>query len=214
MDLEYVYTKLRSEFGKQCVFSDRSIEIIDQTIPDPKAHRDFIYRNPVNQYSQCSEVFAEHKINTESAKYIASSMNHAEGGWPKDVNLNDDEQPKRYRRKIEREENYITAVTRLANDLEHFIVQNTSMNIYDHYFGGLKQAGLIDHSFVRTANVYQDPSPVSRPITHISWSPNANSKLAISYCDLTFQPVDESKYTNSYIWDVGKCRIVLWEWYA
>lgn len=40
------------------------------------------------------------------AEYTSSSMNHVEGGWPKDVNTADEEQTKRYRRKIEKDEGF------------------------------------------------------------------------------------------------------------
>lgn len=40
------------------------------------------------------------------AEYTTSGMNHTEGGWPKDVNIADEEQTKRYRRKVEKDEGY------------------------------------------------------------------------------------------------------------
>lgn len=40
------------------------------------------------------------------AEFFNTGMNHFEGGWPKDVNMNDEEATKRYRRKVEKDENY------------------------------------------------------------------------------------------------------------
>lgn len=204
MDLEYVYTKIRSEFGKQCLFSDKPVELIDSLKPNPKAIREYIYRNPVNQQTQCSQTFAKHAVSTDSAKYVNSSMNHAEGGWPKDINIYDEEQPRRYRRKIEKEEIYVSTILKLTDNMEGSIIQNTSVNIYQHYFVGLEPCRPIDKNSVRTVNVYQDPSIIKRPITHISWSPNTSTKLAIAYCDMDFQPVySVPPCYYSFIWDVG-----------
>lgn len=49
-----------------------------------------------------------------SAEYTNSGANHAEGGWPKDVVITDPEATQRYRRKIEKEDNYIHCVMELA----------------------------------------------------------------------------------------------------
>lgn len=42
-------------------------------------------------------------------------MNHIEGGWPKDINMNDPEATLRYRRKIEKDDAYIHAVMHLGH---------------------------------------------------------------------------------------------------
>ena len=41
-------------------------------------------------------------------------MNHTEGGWPKDINPAEVEQTIRYRKKIEKDEGYISIITRLG----------------------------------------------------------------------------------------------------
>lgn len=49
------------------------------------------------------------------AEYATTGANHAEGGWPKDVNLADPEATQRYRRKIEKEDNYLHCVFSTAH---------------------------------------------------------------------------------------------------
>lgn len=49
------------------------------------------------------------------AEYSTSGINHIEGGWPKDINMNDPEATQRYRRKIEKDESYIHAVMHLGH---------------------------------------------------------------------------------------------------
>lgn len=41
-------------------------------------------------------------------------VNHVEGGWPKDVNPLELEQTIRFRKKVEKDENYINAITQLG----------------------------------------------------------------------------------------------------
>lgn len=71
-------------------------------------------RDPVNHSTQCSAVQAEHSLNTTRAEYSNATMNHVEGGWPKDVNIADEEQTKRYRRKVERDEGFNNTILHLC----------------------------------------------------------------------------------------------------
>jgi len=54
------------------------------------------------------------QINTERFETETRGVNHVEGGWPKDVNPLEIEQVIRYRKKVEKDEGYINAITNLA----------------------------------------------------------------------------------------------------
>lgn len=41
-------------------------------------------------------------------------MNHKEGGWPKDVNVEDPDQVIRFRKKVEKEESYLQATMNMS----------------------------------------------------------------------------------------------------
>ena len=53
-------------------------------------------------------------MNTTRAEYADHGMNHMEGGWPKDINLQDSEQTVRYKKKIEKDEAYIHTILHLS----------------------------------------------------------------------------------------------------
>lgn len=55
------------------------------------------------------------QTNTESHEYEVHGINHKEGGWPKDVNCQEVEQVMRYRKKVEKDEGYIMAITSMGN---------------------------------------------------------------------------------------------------
>lgn len=46
-------------------------------------------------------------MNTTMTEVDIKGVNHTEGGWPKDINCFDIEQTMRYRKKIEKEENWV-----------------------------------------------------------------------------------------------------------
>ncbi len=62
MEIVYVYTKKRSEFGRQCNFSDRPAELHFDVGPDEKIINDYIERDPCNVGIQCVAEMSEHEV--------------------------------------------------------------------------------------------------------------------------------------------------------
>lgn len=102
MEIVYVYTKKRSEFGRQCHFSDRAAEIHVDIKPDESENQNYIVKNPIDIGIQISKDYSEHEVNTIRFETENRSINHVEGGWPKDVNPNEPEQTIRYRKKLKK----------------------------------------------------------------------------------------------------------------
>lgn len=44
MEPQYVYHKKRSEFGRQCQFSDKGPDLIENVMPNKKLRKNFILR--------------------------------------------------------------------------------------------------------------------------------------------------------------------------
>ena len=63
MEIVYVYTKKRSEFGRQCNFTDRAAELHVDIPPDPSLAENFIERNPVDRGTQCVQEMSEHDVS-------------------------------------------------------------------------------------------------------------------------------------------------------
>ena len=62
MDIQYVYTKKRSDFGRQVHFSDRPVEVIADIQPNPELTREYISRDPVELAVQNVREFSEHWV--------------------------------------------------------------------------------------------------------------------------------------------------------
>jgi dynein intermediate chain 2 len=88
--------------------------------------------------------------------------------------------------------------------MEHSILQNNAISIYEEYFESVEPTALMDRCSTRTLNVYRDPNKVKRPVTHLSWSPDGGTRLAVSYCNLEFQRTPHDHTTFSYIWEIGE----------
>lgn len=64
MEIVYVYLKKRSEFGKQCNFSDRQAELNIDIAPNPELSAQYVERNPVDTGIQCSASMSEHEVSS------------------------------------------------------------------------------------------------------------------------------------------------------
>ncbi|XP_031353490.1 dynein intermediate chain 3, ciliary-like [Photinus pyralis] len=202
MEVQYVYQKKRTEFGRQCVFSDKGPDLIDNYPSNWVLLENYILKDPFSQGTQCNSILAEHDANTTRATFVHSGMNHTEGGWPKDINKEDEEQTKRYRRKIEKEDSYNPILMHLCKNMEDSVLQNNSINIYQQYFSDVEPTPLVEKSSARIVNVYQDQCPTKRVVNRISWSPDGGTKLAVTHCDLKFQQPFDIPTSHSYIWDI------------
>lgn len=199
--MEYIFFRERRHFGRKLILSNKDKILFDEN-SNSEISKKYILKNPIEKLCQCNTTCSLSLANTERATYRKAGITHGEGGWPKDVNMHDPEQTMRYKRKIEKDENYVIQVLSLSRLMEHYILQNNSVNIYENYFDGLKSEPLTEVCHFRTINVYRDPSCVKVPISHLSWAPDGEFKIAVSHCDTRFQSDKTGQKYNSYIWDI------------
>uniref|UniRef100_A0A1A9VG63 Uncharacterized protein n=1 Tax=Glossina austeni TaxID=7395 RepID=A0A1A9VG63_GLOAU len=199
--MEVTYKKERRYFGRPTAFESKD-EVLFNENSNRELSKNFVLRNPVDDGTQYGTRWSLSLANTERATYKHIGITHNEGGWPKDINMHDPEQTVRYKRKIEKDENYINEVMNLTKPMEQYILQNNAVNIYENYFENSEPAPLPEPCHSRTINVYRDPNPIKVPVTHLSWSPDGGLRMAISHCDMKFQGDKTGQKCNSYIWEV------------
>ncbi|NXE14387.1 DNAI2 protein, partial [Lophotis ruficrista] len=216
MELMYVYTRKRREFGRPCSFSDRPATVEVDIPPDPSMASAFVLRNPVDSAVQHTSDMSEHEVNTERVEVESRGVNHVEGGWPKDVNPQEVEQTARFRKKVEKDENYVNTIVHLGTLMEHCVKQNNAINIYEEYFGEEEMAEVEDEPpSAKTISVIsklpslfdlllskRDPNVIKRMATHLSWHPDACRRVAVAYSSLEFQQNVKDMSFDSYIWDL------------
>ncbi|XP_037906084.1 dynein intermediate chain 2, axonemal-like [Hermetia illucens] len=197
--LQYIYTKERRTFGRQCLFTNRN-ELLFSEPPHPEYSKEYILKNPVHRGTQLSKQMALSECNTENVQYAHHGMNHIEGGWPKDVNMHDEEQTLRYRKKIERDEIWGQQLLSEFQRVLRSVLQNNAVNIYENYFEDSMPLDPPGEYAAHIVGIYRDQLIPPRPVTHMSWCPNGSERFVCSYTCLDFQPVERS--IDSYIWDL------------
>ncbi|XP_053303326.1 dynein axonemal intermediate chain 2 [Pleuronectes platessa] len=203
MEIVHVYTKLRRELGRQCLFSDRPAELLLDLLPDPSLGLEFIPKNPRDQAQGMDCDMSVHQVNTERFHTNSCGINHVEGGWPKEVNPEEIEQTIRFRKKVEKNESYISSILQLSSVMEHCIRQNNAVDIYQEYLEDEEEVeGSQESPSAKTINVFRDPNEVKRSINGLSWHPDSGRKLAAAYSCLEFQKPSKDMSLDSYIWDI------------
>lgn len=204
MEIVHVYTKKRAEFGRQPLLSDQAAQLCMDIDPEPGLKDDFIEKNPVDMAIQYAPEMSEHEVNTERYETENRGMNHTEGGWPKDINPAEVEQTIRFRKKVEKDEVYMSIINKLGTEMEHFLKQNNAIDIYEEYFkdsrGGARIAE--DPPSAKTISILRDPNELKRTVTHISWYPDGAHRLAAAYSMLEFQKSSGATPLESYVWEI------------
>ncbi|XP_068618703.1 dynein intermediate chain 3, ciliary [Battus philenor] len=205
VEITYEYTKRRKEFGKQTLFEDYGPKMCVSIPSNPNYFKNYILRNPVHVAVQNTSTMSEHWVNSVRAEYTNTGINHIEGGWPKDINMNDPEATQRYRRKIEKDDAYIHAVMHLGHSMEHNILQNNAVDMYQIYYSELPSIPPVERSSCHTVNVYREPG-TRRPIRSLSWQTDGGAKLAAAHADDNFM-INTRTLQFSYIWDIENANV-------
>tara|TARA_B110001452_G_scaffold81694_1_gene66792 strand:+ start:48 stop:941 length:894 start_codon:yes stop_codon:yes gene_type:complete len=198
MEITTVYTRQRRVFGRPVNHFAMSDPVAAGSFPDTndadkitedkvKMEGQFIVRDPKVLEIEAIPQMSEHSINTERQMFISSGMLHVEGGWPKDVDSTEKEQTTRYRKKVEKDEEYIKQVKALGEGVEHSIMQNSAIDIYEEYFAGEYADHSSEPPSAKTLSVFKDPNEVKRTVCSISWYPDGGKKLAVAFAIMQFQ---------------------------
>ncbi|XP_077353266.1 dynein axonemal intermediate chain 2-like isoform X2 [Festucalex cinctus] len=186
MEIAHEYAKLRSDFGRQCLFSDRHVELLVDMPPNPKLAVQFCVKDTRDFGVQGCWEMSEHEVNTERFEYDNQGINHVEGGWPKDINVLEMEQTIRFRKKVEKDEIYMNSVMLLGPLIGQCVGQNNAVDIYQEYF---QNEELLDE-------IQETPS-----VKFVNkFSGGSNLAGAYSCLELHKVPADLSK--DSYTWDI------------
>lgn len=173
--------------------------------PNEEHAKEYIPRNPVITVTQCVPEMSEHEANTVAVILATKAMSHVEGGWPKDVDYSEAEHTIRYRKKVEKDEDYIKTVSALSTAVEELVKQNNAVDIYQEYFTGSMEDHSAEVPSVKTITVFKDPNEhYERSASYVNWHPDGTiPKVVVSYAILQFQQQPMDMPLSSYVWDVN-----------
>ena len=136
--------RLRAPRAHTCACASPPAQTLVDIRPDPELFGEFVDRAQCNSSVQVGPEYSEHEArlsgspsgctcrlvgrerpdtahrawaaqaNTQQILHRTQGMSHTEGGWPKDVDCTEAEHVIRFRRKIEKDEEYVRSIVTLG----------------------------------------------------------------------------------------------------
>lgn len=204
MDINFICTRKRKEFGKPCAFVDVSPTFVSEIDPNPLQRDEFVILSTADRTIDNSTRMCAHEVNTVSHPTESRGMNHMEGGWPAKIDSIDEDSTARFRKNVEKDKVYVNTVRSLSDFLENFIMENNSIDIYEEYFEGERIKRSSDYS-VRNISIFPDIEASYRSVTDLCWTTDS-SKLAAVYSLKQTNVYPKNPCSNSYVWDIENCN--------
>eukprot|EP01012_Entosiphon_sulcatum_P027761 TRINITY_DN3349_c0_g1_i3.p1 TRINITY_DN3349_c0_g1~~TRINITY_DN3349_c0_g1_i3.p1 ORF type:complete len:632 (+),score=63.91 TRINITY_DN3349_c0_g1_i3:1713-3608(+) len=228
-EIIYAYSRLTREFGRPADFQDYPPETLADIFPNFDVAFQYTRTDPYETEIQCVVDQSEQATNTERKRLGAKGQFHQEGGWPKEIDILEEEHKVRYRKKAEKEDAYLVSARHLVHDMELYIKQNSAIDIYlnyfaedppTHYDNSQETSGVTSHldmllmgagtPSAKLLTILNDPTPTrKRSAASLSWLPNDGKKIAVAYCNSGFPVTNSSSLllshgesVKSFIWDI------------
>lgn len=100
--------------------------------------------------------YSEHIVNTERVANADKAMYHTEGGWPAGIDPTEPVETNRWRKKVEREVPFMTAVKDLTQTVEKCIEQNNQIDLFEEYFVDEVSEHLTENITTKTLMLFKD----------------------------------------------------------
>jgi dynein intermediate chain 2, axonemal len=210
-EYEYIYQKKRKDFGRYCNFDDVEPKILGQIDNQPQCGDMYVEQTILNIVLDNIPEMSEHSVNTARVQTKSRVMIHTEGGWPKEVDATEAQDTMKFRKRLEKDPTYITAVRNLTKQAVMPLQQNMVMDLFEIYFQDQEPEHLPENLSVKTLALFKDPSEEKRSVTKIGWHPEGPTKLVGSYSNLRFQRTTEDMPMASFVWDISERNVPLLE---
>lgn len=207
MDINYICSRKRRDFGKPCNFVDVGPVMLTEIDPNPTKKNEYVKLSVVDRAIDNTVKMCAHDVNTITRITANRGMNHKEGGWPASVDNADEESMARFRKNVEKDKHYSNTVKSLGDFMGNFIKENTSIDIYEEYFENERIKRDTKWEF-SVKNIFQDLNAPHRSVLDMSWSCSTSEKARKN--STKFAAIYSPKKgknsmmssLDSYVWDV------------
>lgn len=217
----YTYSKNKSEVEKPINFTNSKNVIKIGVLPDEENDKmkpvqsDQIHalKNPNSVTISNFPALSENIVNTERISTQDAIVFHYEGGWPKDLDITDlNEQKKYIKKRLEKnadnQDKFTFSVKKMIEVVEKVISQNNEIDMYEEYFEGEEPQNNMENLNVKTLKLFKSiDQETKRSVTSLSWHPDGPHKIASSYSMLKFQSQQQNFGFKSYIWDINNPNV-------
>eukprot|EP01066_Platyproteum_vivax_P017035 Platyproteum_vivax@DN7285_c0_g1_i1.p1 len=210
-DLSYSYTKARKDFNRPCEFRDYPPEVISIEADAAVSSR-FVLDNPCHFVGTNIPQKSAHEVNTHRIQLVNRGQLHLEGGWPKEVDAQEHQETSKWRRRVDKDPAFQTAVQHLCKSTAAILQQNNTVDVYEEYFEG-ESGQMSEPMSTKTLSVLRDQvgDHCQRTVTKIAWQPENPNRFVAAYSILKFQKVPDMMPSMAFVWDNTNPNVPLTE---
>ncbi|KAL6779670.1 DIC2 [Auxenochlorella protothecoides x Auxenochlorella symbiontica] len=179
MEISHQYIKQRKDFGRHPSFRNGPIQVFVDQRPDEELAALWVPVSHVTRGTQSGPSMSEHEVNTVVLQTVSQAVDATLGRWPKDVDPTDAQQVARFRKKMEKDEDYIRCTVRLGAVVEELIKENNALDIYEEYFADVPPLAELDPPSIASLATLL-PEGTGEPVVRLSWRPDAAACLAVA----------------------------------
>mmetsp|Transcript_43316 Transcript_43316/g.97778 ORF Transcript_43316/g.97778 Transcript_43316/m.97778 type:complete len:576 (-) Transcript_43316:137-1864(-) len=211
-EYEYIYMKKRKDFGRYCNFDDVEPRILGTVDVLPQCGDMYVEQTILSVVLDNIPHVSESSVNTARVQTKSRTMMHMEGGWPKEIDCTEAQDTLKFRKRLEKDQRFIESVKQLTKQTTMCLEQNSTIDLFEHYFHGEEPEHLPENLTMKTIAIFKDPADdANRSVTKIGWHPEGPTKLVGSYSNLRFQRMTDEMPSSSFIWDISERNVPLTE---
>ena len=197
---KYRIFRNRELFMRPIKFEDKEAESTTDVLPDKKLRSRYLIKQPYEKVSGKNVIFSHSDCNTVATEMVSSTMNHTEGGWPKDVKTEQVEQKNKFIRKTCKEDMFKYTTTKLGQTMAKALKQNITLNLEETYFDDIEESPSANSKKVTIIGKLKDFSGRRRPVSCLAWQRvKSDACVAISHCSSEFLGSHEETCTDAYL---------------
>lgn len=188
----YTYHRRRADLLRPISYSDVKMGRV-AVLPDPDARAEppaHATRNPNSIELGNFPLLSENIVNTERVITLESTVLHSEGGWPKEVDITDRNEMKKFvKKKLEKTndntDKFTAAVKKLTENVESILLKNNEIDMFEDYFPDEEPETGAEALSLKTLTLFRLPGSERRgAVSSLSWHPDGPTKIAVSYTHL------------------------------
>ena len=200
--LKAVFKRHERHLHRKKVLQDEETRVDVDIPPDKKLVRKYLIKRPFHKDVGKHTSYSHSECNTDEKEMISTSMNHTEGGWPKDVKTQFMEHKSKFIRKVLKEDMFVYTLVKLGLSMENILKQNSTLDLEESYFDDIEPASDIDKERVVAIAKFKDFSGHRRPVSSLAWQRlGGTSTLAIAHCSSDFLGSYGEPCTDGYFAD-------------
>lgn len=210
-EYDYMYMKKRKDFGRYCNFDDVEAKVLGQIEKKPECGDNYVEQTILSPVLDNIPQMSQHEVNTERVLTNHRPMIHTEGGWPREVDYTEAQEKFKWKKRLEKDPNFLAAVKEVVKKTVTCLEQNNTMDLFEHYFHLEDPEHMPENLTMKTVALFKDPADEKRSVTKIGWHPEGPTKIVGSYSNLRFQRMTDEMPMSSFIWDIQERNVPLAE---